>query len=197
MDIPKILLVCNETTEKDIKNIISSAPNNFRIVDVCRSGNDGLRRASVISPDVIVADYTLTDMNGFDVAEKIEELNICPTIILTNPSQSAYIDELKKDSINIFCITKPLHNLVLLHTIELAVRLSHKFYSINQKVQSLEYQLEERKNVDRARGILMKKFHLDEQQAYKNLQKKAMDSGRTINEIAKTIIKMFEFIDKK
>ena len=84
-----------------------------------------------------------------------------------------------------------------MHTIELAVRLSHKFYTINQKVQSLEYQLEERKNVDRARGILMKKFRLDEEQAYKNLQKKAMDSGRTINEIAKTIIKMFEFIDKK
>ncbi|MDD5020980.1 MAG: ANTAR domain-containing protein [Endomicrobiaceae bacterium] len=197
MDIPKILLVCSEATEKEIKNIISLSPNNFRIIDVCRSGNDGLRRASILLPDVVVTEYTLTDMKGFDIAEKIEELNLCPTIIVTNPSQSAYIDDLKKDSINIFCITKPLHNLVLLHTIELAVRLSHKFYSIKQKVQSLEYQLEERKNVDIARGILMKKFHLDEAQAYKNLQKKAMDSGRTINDIAKTIIKMFEFIDKK
>ena len=151
-----------------------------------------------MSPDVVVADYMLTDMTGFEIAGKIEELNICPAIVLTsNQSQSDFIDDLKKDSINIFCITRPLHNLVLTHTVELAVKLSHKFYSIQKQVHSLENKLEERKNVDIARGILMKKFNLDEAQAYRNLQKKAMDSGRTINEIAKTIIKMFEFIDNK
>ena len=63
---------------------------------------------------------------------------------------------------------------------------------MEQKVVNLEYQIEERKNVDRARGILMKKFNMDEDTAYKNLRKKAMDSGRTINEIAKTIIQLFE-----
>lgn len=198
MDTAKILIVGSESVEKEIKNIFSSSTNNFKIIEVCRSGNDALRKISVLSPDVVIADYIITDMTGFEVAAKIEELNICPTIVLTsNQAQSDFIDDLKKDSINIFCITKPLHNLVLTHTVELAVKLSHKFYSIQKQVQSLENKLEERKNVDIARGILMKKFNLDEAQAYRNLQKKAMDSGRTINEIAKTIIKMFEFIDKK
>ena len=63
---------------------------------------------------------------------------------------------------------------------------------MEQKVVNLQYQIEERKNVDRARGILMKKFNMDEEAAYNNLRKKAMDSGRTINDIAKTIIQLFE-----
>ncbi len=198
MDKAKILIVASESVEKEIKNIFSSSLNNFKIIDVCRSGNDALRKISSLSPDVVVTDYILTDMTGFEIAGKIEELNICPAIVLTsNQSQSDFIDDLKKDSINIFCITRPLHNLVLTHTVELAVKLSHKFYSIQKQVHSLENKLEERRNVDIARGILMKKFNLDEAQAYRNLQKKAMDSGRTINEIAKTIIKMFEFIDNK
>ena len=131
-------------------------------------------------------------MTGYDLAVKIEELKICPTIILANSFQSDNIDELKKGSLDIFCITKPINKQVLIHTTELAVRLSHKFRTIEEKINSLEHQIEERKNVDRARGILMKKFNMDEETAYKNLRKKAMDSGRTINEIAKAIISMFE-----
>lgn len=197
MDNYKILLVCSEALSNEIKAVLSSSVNNFSVIYVSNSGNDVLRKVSIMMPAAVIADYNLLDMNGFTLASKIEELRICPTIILTNIAQSDFINELKKHSIDIFCITKPVNNQVLLHTTELAVRLSHKFYDMEKKVQSLEQQIEERKNVDRARGILMKKFKLDEAQAYRNLQKKAMDSGRTINDIAKTIIKMFDFIDKK
>ncbi|MEA5000600.1 MAG: ANTAR domain-containing protein [Endomicrobiaceae bacterium] len=197
MDNYKILLVCSDALANEIKSILSSSVNIFSVVYVSNSGNDALRKVSVMMPAAVIADYSLLDMNGFTLASKIEELRICPTIILTNIAQSDFINELKKTSIDIFCITKPINNQVLLHTTELAVRLSHRFYDMEKKVLSLEQQIEERKNVDRARGILMKKFKLDEAQAYRNLQKKAMDSGRTINDIAKTIIKMFDFIDEK
>ncbi|MFA7073905.1 MAG: ANTAR domain-containing protein [Endomicrobiaceae bacterium] len=197
MDNYKILLVCSEALSNEIKSVLSSSVNNFSVLYVSNSGNDVLRKVSIMMPAAVIADYNLLDMNGFTLASKVEELRICPTIILTNIAQSDFINELKRHSIDIFCITKPINNQVLLHTTELAVRLSHKFYDMEKKVQSLEHQIEERKNVDRARGILMKKFKLDEAQAYRNLQKKAMDSGRTINDIAKTIIKMFDFIDKK
>jgi len=197
MDNSKILLVCSDILANEIKTILSLSPNPFSIIYISNSGNEALRKVSMMLPAAVIADYTLLDMNGFTLASKIEELRICPTIILTSTAQSDYIDDLKKHSIDIFCITKPINNQVLLHTTELAVRLSHKFYDMEKKVLNLEQQIEERKNVDRARGILMKRFKLDEAQAYRNLQKKAMDSGRTINDIAKTIIKMFDFIEDK
>ena len=197
MNDTNLLLVCSQKQADEIKALLSLSTNIFSIIHVETSGNEALRKTIQITPDIIITDYTLSDMNGYELAVKIEELNICPTIILANSLQSDNIDELKKDSVNIFCITKPINKNVLIHTTELAVRLSHKFHDIEKKVVSLEYQIEERKNVDRARGLLMKKFNMDEDTAYKNLRKKAMDSGKTINDIAKTIIKMFEFIDKK
>lgn len=187
-----LLLVCSQKQAIELKALLSLSVNNFTITHIERSGNEVLRMVNQILPDIIITDYSLEDMTGYELAVKIEELKICPTIILANTFQSDNIDELKKGSLDIFCITKPINKQVLIHTTELAVRLSHKFRDMEQKVVNLEYQIEERKNVDRARGILMKKFNMDEESAYNNLRKKAMDSGRTINDIAKTIIQLFE-----
>ncbi|MBQ2219594.1 MAG: ANTAR domain-containing protein [Elusimicrobia bacterium] len=192
MNETNLLLVCSQKQAEELKALLSLSANNFVITHIEKSGNEVLRKVNRVLPDIIITDYALEDMTGYDLAVKIEELKICPTIILANPFQSDNIDELKKGSLDIFCITKPVNKQVLIHTTELAVRLSHKFRDMEQKVVNLQYQIEERKNVDRARGILMKKFNMDEESAYNNLRKKAMDSGRTINDIAKTIIQLFE-----
>ena len=192
MNETNLLLVCSEKQAEELKALLSLSTSNFVITHIEKSGNEVLRKVNQFVPDIIITDYSLEDMTGYDLAVKIEELKICPTIILANTFQSDNIDELKKGSLDIFCITKPINKQVLIHTTELAVRLSHKFRDMEKKVVNLQYQIEERKNVDRARGILMKKFNMDEDAAYNNLRKKAMDSGRTIIDIAKTIIQLFE-----
>ena len=192
MNETNLLLVCSEKQAEELKALLSLSTSNFVITHIEKSGNEVLRKVNQFVPDIIITDYSLEDMTGYDLAVKIEELKICPTIILANTFQSDNIDELKKGSLDIFCITKPINKQVLIHTTELAVRLSHKFRDMEKKVVNLQYQIEERKNVDRARGILMKKFNMDEDAAYNNLRKKAMDSGRTINDIAKMIIQLFE-----
>ena len=192
MNETNLLLVCSEKQAEELKALLSLSTSNFVITHIEKSGNEVLRKVNQFVPDIIITDYSLKDMTGYELAVKVEELKICPTIILANTFQSDNIDELKKGSLDIFCITKPINKQVLIHTTELAVRLSHKFRDMEQKVVNLQYQIEERKNVDRARGILMKKFNMDEETAYNNLRKKAMDSGRTINDIAKTIIQLFE-----
>ncbi len=192
MNETNLLLVCSEKQAEELKALLSLSTSNFVITHIEKSGNEVLRKVNQFVPDIIITDYSLEDMTGYELAVKVEELKICPTIILANTFQSDNIDELKKGSLDIFCITKPINKQVLIHTTELAVRLSHKFRDMEKKVVNLQYQIEERKNVDRARGILMKKFNMDEEAAYNNLRKKAMDSGRTINDIAKTIIQLFE-----
>ena len=192
MNETNLLLVCSEKQAEELKALLSLSTSNFVITHIEKSGNEVLRKVNQFVPDIIITDYSLEDMTGYELAVKVEELKICPTIILANTFQSDNIDELKKGSLDIFCITKPINKQVLIHTTELAVRLSHKFRDMEKKVVNLQYQIEERRNVDRARGILMKKFNMDEEAAYNNLRKKAMDSGRTINDIAKTIIQLFE-----
>ncbi|MBQ4178319.1 MAG: response regulator, partial [Elusimicrobia bacterium] len=146
MNETNLLLVCSQKQAEELKALLSLSANNFVITHIEKSGNEVLRKVNRVLPDIIITDYALEDMTGYDLAVKIEELKICPTIILANPFQSDNIDELKKGSLDIFCITKPVNKQVLIHTTELAVRLSHKFRDMEQKVVNLQYQIEERKN---------------------------------------------------
>jgi response regulator NasT len=178
----------------EIKTLLSSSYlYNFSFLYNTTSGNDAIRKISHFLPDAVITDFMLSDLNGLDLANKIEDLKLCPCIILANQEQSDFIDELKtEDTTTVFCITKPINRQVLIHTTELAIRFQHKIHDIEQKIVSLQQEIEERKNVERAKGILMKKFNITEDKAYNNIRRKAMDTGKTINEISKTIIKMFE-----
>lgn len=83
---------------------------------------------------------------------------------------SDYIDELKKFFKHILYDKAVKANFNTYH--KLAVKLSPKIYVTEKKISALEIQIEERKNVDRTRGILMKKFNMSEDSAYKNIRKK-------------------------
>ena len=199
MENARVILVCSQNTADEIKTLLSSSYSyNFSVLYVTESGNEAVRKISNLLPDITITDFFLSDINGLELANKIEDLKICPCIILANPVQSDFIDELKNaDTTDVFCITKPVNRQVLIHTAELEIRMQHKIHDIEQKIITLQQEIEERKNVARAKGILMKKFDMSEDKAYNNIRRKAMDQGKTINEISKMIIKMFEFVDKK
>lgn len=199
MEKARVILACSQDMATEIKTLLSSSYlYNFSFLYNTTSGNDAIRKISHFLPDAVITDFMLSDLNGLELANKIEDLKLCPCIILANQEQSDFIDELKtEDTTTVFCITKPINRQVLIHTTELAIRFQHKIHDIELKIVSLQQEIEERKNVERAKGILMKKFNITEDKAYNNIRRKAMDTGKTINEISKTIIKMFEFIDKK
>ena len=199
MEKARVILACSQDMATEIKVLLSSSYlYNFSFLYNTTSGNDAIRKISHFLPDAVITDFMLSDINGLELANKIEDLKLCPCIILANQDQSDFIDELKtEDTTTVFCITKPINRQVLIHTTELAIRFQHKIHDIEQKIVSLQQEIEERKNVERAKGILMKKFNITDDKAYNNIRRKAMDTGKTINEISKTIIKMFEFIDKK
>jgi response regulator NasT len=190
----KILIAASNDIAGTLKSQI--IPASFSVIDSSVSGNDTLRKISLLLPDVVVSDYNLTDMTGFDLAKYIEHLHICPIIILANQVQSEYVEELKKNSLDIFCVTKPINPLVLNHTLSLVLRLSRRIHEFEHQVDDLKHQLEDRKIVEKAKGILMEKFNMTENQAYKEMQKKAMNSSKPLAQIAKTIIDMFKIMEK-
>jgi response regulator NasT len=193
--------------EKDKAIIVSSSKETisltkkqletalFNIAGEFVSGNEALRKATILLPDIVIADYNLSDMTGLDFAKSIELLHICPVIILANKSQSQYIDEIKKDALDIFCLTKPINEIILNHTVSLAIKLSKEISKYQSAITDLKQELENRKLIEKAKGILMNKFDLSENEAYSQLRKKAMDSSKSIEQIAKTIIDMFNLFE--
>jgi response regulator NasT len=190
MNKQKILIAGSKETFNNLKKQISVI--DFDLLDYSFSGNDIVRKTNIVLPSIIITDFVLSDMTGLDLAKTIEELHICPVVILCTPQQCEFVQDLKANFLDIFCITKPINELVLNHTISLAIKLSKKITDYENQITHLKKQLQDRKVIEKAKGILMKKFNMSEAAAFKELRTKSMTLSKPIEEISQTIITMFE-----
>ncbi|MDR2772857.1 MAG: ANTAR domain-containing protein [Elusimicrobiota bacterium] len=186
----KIILAASKEMAASLKKKIE--PISFLLLDWSFSGNETIRKTTTLFPDLVISDYSLSDMTGLELARSIEDLRICPVIILASPEQTEYINDLKTSSLDIFCVSKPINPIVLNHTISLAIKLTKRIHEYEYQINNLKKQLDDRKIIEKAKGILMKKFNLSEEEAYKEMRSKSMNSSKPIEEIAKTIIDMFK-----
>jgi response regulator NasT len=190
MDKGKIIIAASKEIFDSLKKLFDMS--TLALLDWSFSGNDVIRKTNSLFPNAVITDYKLSDMTGLDLAKSIDDLNICPTIILASTQECEYIEELQSTSLNIFCISKPINEIVLNHTLSLVIKLTRRIHEYEYQIDSLKKQLDDRKIIERAKGILMKKFNMSEDIAYKEMRSKAMNSSKTLAEIAKTIVDMFE-----
>jgi response regulator NasT len=190
MDKYKIIIAAQNRVGVSVRNLLTTSL--YDAVDIAASGNEAFRKAASMFPDLVITDYALTDMTGIELAKMLEDSRLCPVIILANSAQSEYVDDLKGNTLDIFCITKPLNEQLLNHTVSLVLKLTQKIRGYEHQVDELKHQLEDRKLIEKAKGILMSKFNMTEDDAYKEMRKKAMNAAKPLGQIAKTIIDMFE-----
>ncbi|MDR0486178.1 MAG: ANTAR domain-containing protein [Elusimicrobiota bacterium] len=161
----------------------------FSIIYESSSGNEILRMTAALEPDIIITDYILADnTTGLDIAESVEVSHICPVIVLANEHQIAYSGEMKNNGSDIFLVPKPLNSAFLNKTASLAIKLSRTIKSSENVINDLKQKLENRKILEKAKGLLMEKFKMSENEAYSQLRKKSMDLAKPIEEVAKSII---------
>lgn len=132
---------------------------------------------------------------GFSVGSMVEMIDIlkndriCPVVILANQAQRSNIESviLEDDEFNIF-LYSPFNKWSFISFVETIAKNWMKLRKLEEQVRKLQDDLETRKLVERAKGILMKELKLDEESAMKKLQKLSMDHQMPIKEVAKRII---------
>lgn len=178
-----ILLAGFDNIQKlQIKNILSS--RGLQLIDEVEDGYSALRILRSAEVDLTISDANLAGLNGEQLARIMAEDQLGPVIIA---SSSEVITFEPIASIYGY-LQKPFNPTQLLNTVELALAQSKRQKELTQEVEKLKDQLKTRKVVDKAKGILMKNYGLSEDQAYKKLQKSAMEKRLTIKKVAEVII---------
>lgn len=179
----------NDATTIKMKMILSES--GYTVVDVAKEGNECLRKLRTLRPDLAVLDYSLPMLNGYEVSKVAVEDGICDVMLV--------IGEAQKNDINIIegvgsfvCMAKPLNRMNLINTIELMVKNRRRIKALEDEIKDLRENLDTRKEVERAKGILMKNLNLTEPEAFKRIQKQSMDRGIPMKEIAKAIILAYD-----
>ncbi len=179
----------NDATAIKMKMILSES--GYTVVDVAKEGNECLRKLRTLRPDLAVLDYSLPMLNGYEVSKVAVEDGICDVMLV--------IGEAQKNDINIIegvgsfvCMAKPLNRMNLINTIDLMVKNRRRIKALEDEIKDLRENLDTRKEVERAKGILMKNLNLTEPEAFKRIQKQSMDRGIPMKEIAKAIILAYD-----
>jgi response regulator NasT len=182
----EILLVMRQGNIcSQVERIITSL--GHRITEVCHSGGNAIRMASVRKFDIVLCSSSLPDMKGLDLAVDIADKSNASVLLITSADEKIYIEN-QFDGYDITCLVKPVSKMVLQNSLEMAMRFRQRLYGVTRERDRLQKTLDRRAVVAKAKAVLMEKYEMSEPEAYRALQKTSMDSGIPIREVAQTVI---------
>jgi response regulator NasT len=157
--------------------VVAVAENGRELVELCRTHR----------PDLVITDIKMPDMDGIDAALALYQEQPVAIILVSAHHDPELIRRAEADHIMGYLV-KPIKQSDLEPTIALAVRRSDQFRALRTEAADLRQALEDRKIIERAKGILMKKVGLDEQDAFRRLQKLASEKNLKLVELAKMLV---------
>jgi response regulator NasT len=140
-----------------------------------------------LRPDVAIFDIKMPGMSGLEAAKIVSDKKICPVVMLTAFSQREIIEQ-ARDAGALAYLVKPFQKTDLVPAIELAIARFAELRSLSGEVAALGAQLETRKLIDRAKGVLIDKHRLSESDAFAFIQSMAMSQRMKMGDIAEQII---------
>jgi response regulator NasT len=158
--------------------------------EVCGEAGDGeaaVKLAEELRPDLCIFDIKMPIMDGLAAAEKIAESRIAPVVILTAFSQRDLVERARAAGAMAYLV-KPFQKSDLVPAIEVALSRFAEAKALELEVAELSERLETRKLVERAKGMLMSTFNMSEPDAFKWIQRAAMDNRMTMRDVADKII---------
>jgi two-component system, response regulator PdtaR len=150
-------------------------------------GEEAVRLANELRPDLVILDVKMPKVDGIDAASQIAGKRIAPVVILTAFSQRELVER-ARDAGAMAYLVKPFAKHDLVPAIELALSRFAELQALETEVAGLTERLETRKVVERAKGILMTKQGLSEPEAFRWIQRTAMDRRTTMKAVAEAII---------
>jgi response regulator NasT len=158
-----------------------------QVVAVAQNGRELVEQCLSLHPDLVITDIKMPDMDGIDAAIQIYRDRPIPVILVSAYHDPELIARAEADHI-LGYLVKPIKQADLAPTIVLAMRRFEQFEALRQEAADLRQALEDRKVIERAKGILMKRSSLDEQEAFRRLQKLASEKSRKLIDIAHMIL---------
>ena len=162
----------------------------FEVVGEAGDGLKAIELAKALSPDLMVMDINMPDMDGLSAAEQISKLKI-PVVFLTAFNQQELVARASEVGAMAFLV-KPFSPEDLFPAIELALSRHQQLTQLESEVSDLTERLETRKLVERAKGVLGVQMGLSEPEAFRWIQKAAMDRRIGMVDVARTILDQLE-----
>lgn len=163
----------------------------YDVVGQAGDGQEAVELAESLTPDLVIMDVKMPRRDGIDAASEIAAKRIAPIVVLTAFSQRELVER-ARDAGAMAYLVKPFSVTDLIPAIELAVSRFGEIAALEQEVATLSDRLETRKLVERAKGLLQQKQGMSEPEAFKWIQRAAMDRRTTMKRVAEVVLETLD-----
>ncbi|MCS5678423.1 MAG: response regulator [Acidimicrobiales bacterium] len=159
----------------------------YTVVGDTGRGDEMLELVAATNPEVVILDIKMPGMDGIEVARCIAESHGAAVVILTAFSQREFIDQAIEAGALAYLV-KPFQRSELVPAVEIARARHREMRAITDQAQTLADRLEDRKTIDRARGVLMDEVGLSETDAFRFIQQAAMNERANMADVARQVL---------
>jgi AmiR/NasT family two-component response regulator len=168
-----------------LKQILEEAGHT---VYAAENGGAAVRLAEAHTPDLVILDIKMPEMDGFEAARAILDRTQVPIIFLTAYGEQELVERAVRLSVMGYLV-KPINEAELLAMIQVAARRFEEHTRTAHAADELKDELASRRTIDRAKGLLMQREGVSELEAYNRLQQRARTERRTLLEAAEEEIR--------
>ena len=169
----------------DLQEILHE--EGYEVVGATGRGDEAVELVRSLKPELVILDIKMPGMDGLTAAREITSERLAAVVILTAFSQRDLVDQARDAGVLAY-VVKPFQKSDLLPQIEIALGRFREIQNLAHDVKSLEDQLETRRVVERAKGILMDELGMKEAESFGWIQKTAMRERVTMKEVARRVI---------
>ena len=162
----------------------------FEVVGEARDGAEAVELARACAPDLALLDVRMPEMDGIDAARAMLEERPIPIVMITAYSQRDVVARAVEAGVFGYLV-KPFREADLLPAMQTARARFEELQAVRTEVASLQEALEARKVIERAKGLLMEKESLSEEDAFARLRKASQVSGRPLRVVAEAVLATF------
>jgi response regulator NasT len=169
----------------DLKEMLEE--EGYVVVGEAGDGQQAVDLASQVAPDVVILDVKMPVLDGIAAAERIVADQIAPVVMLTAFSQRELVERAAEAGAMAY-VVKPFGKADLLPAIEVSVSRHQQMRALTGEVADLTERLETRKLLDRAKSKLQTDHGMSEPEAFRFIQKAAMDGRKSMREVANVVL---------
>ncbi|MFZ8872495.1 MAG: ANTAR domain-containing response regulator [Candidatus Nanopelagicaceae bacterium] len=180
----RILIAEDETLIRmDLAEMLKES--GYEVIAEATNGEEAIALASELKPDLAILDVKMPKMDGISAAEVIVKTS--PVLMLTAFSQKDLVERALDAGVMAY-VVKPFTIDDLIPAIEIATARYQQLVALQAEISDLNERLETRKIIDRAKGLLMQAMKLSEPEAFKWIQRTAMDKRVSMKAVAEAVI---------
>jgi response regulator NasT len=187
---PRRVLVAEDEALIRLDLVEMLREEGYEVAGEAADGDEAIKLATELRPDLVILDVKMPKVDGIEAASVIAGNRISAVVILTAFSQRELVER-ARDAGAMAYLVKPFAKRDLVPAIELAMSRFSELQALENEVAGLTDRLETRKVVERAKGLLMSKQNLSEPEAFRWVQRTAMDRRTTMKAVAEAVIENF------